>query len=116
MKAKYFKENRHSDYFEAVIQLRPLNTDLYNWVIKNMEDSRVGIAREVITKNGFDIYIDSNQYALALGKRLKKRFQGKVTLSRALHSTHKMTSKQLFRVTMLFRMDKKEPIEEPALQ
>ncbi len=108
MKEKYFKEQKHHDYFESIVQLRPLDKDLYNWVIRDIENNKVGISKEVVTKNGFDIYTDSNQYALKLGKKLKKRFKGKVTLSRALHSTHKMTSKQLFRVTMLFRMDKKE--------
>lgn len=108
MKAKYFKEERkHSEYFEAIIQLRPLDKNLYDWVIMDIANNGVKISKEEVTKNGFDIYIDSNQYAMSLGKKLKKRFGGKVTLSRALHSTHKMTSKQLFRVTMLFRMDEK---------
>lgn len=118
MKAKYFNEERkHSEYFEAIIQLRPLNKLLYNWVINDIENSNVKISKEEVTKNGFDIYIDSNQYALSLGKRLRKRYKGKVTLSRQLHSTHKMTSKQLFRVTMLFRLDKevRDGDEEPVV-
>lgn len=106
MKAKY-KQNRHLEYFEAIIQLRPLDKGLYDWVKKDIENNNVGISKEEVTKNGFDIYVDSNQYALSLGKKLKKRFDGKVTLSRALHSTHRLTSKQLFRVTLLFRLNEK---------
>lgn len=111
MKAKY-KQNKHSEYFEAIIQLRPLNKELYNWVINDIENHKIGISKELVTKNGFDIYIDSNNYALSLGKKLKKRFDGKVTLSRALHSTHRLTSKQLFRVTLLFRLKEKREDEE----
>lgn len=103
MKAKY-KQNKHSEYFEAIIQLRPLDKDLYNWVIKDVENNNVGISKEVVTKNGFDIYIDSNNYAVSLGRKLKKRFKGEVKLSRSLHTTHRMTSKQLYRVTLLFRL------------
>ena len=110
MKAKY-KQNKHSEYFEAVIQLRPLDKPLYDWVIRDITNSNIGVSREEVTKNGFDLWIDSNQYAIALGKKLKKRFDGKVIVSSALHSTHRLTSKQLFRVTMLFRLNEKR-IEE----
>ncbi len=110
MKEKY-KKNRHSEYFEAIIQLRPLDKRVYDWVKVDIENRNIGVSKELVTKNGFDIYVDSNQYAIALGKKLKKRFDGKVIVSSALHSTHRLTSKQLFRVTMLFRLNEKR-IEE----
>jgi len=41
-----------------------------------------------------------------LGNRLQQRFGGQITVSTKLHTRHRQTSKELYRVNVLFRMPK----------
>ncbi|MDP4012624.1 MAG: NMD3-related protein [Candidatus Nanoarchaeia archaeon] len=93
------------DYYEAKVQLRPAKEKLVRYVIEEVENSKsCRIAKIEELKTGIDIYISSRRFAMALGKKLKKRFDGKLTLSKQLYTQHKFTSKLLYRVTILFRL------------
>lgn len=92
-------------YFEAIIQLRPYNTEVLNFVKKKIEKrENVEISKEVKLKTGIDLYLTSQRFARALGKKLKKTFKGKLVLTRKLHTISKKTGKPLYRVTVLFRL------------
>jgi len=98
-------DQRHALYYQAIIQLRPANERLIEYTLnylKNKED--VTIAKREKLKTGIDLYISSNRVALALGKRLKQVFPGELTLSRELHTRDRQTSRDLYRVTVLFRL------------
>lgn len=94
-------------YFEAIIQLRPFDKVVYDYIIKAIENKKgVSIAKKVEKNFGIDIYITSNRFAVNLGKDLKKRFNGELKISKALYGTDRQTSKLLYRVTILFRVKK----------
>ena len=97
--------NLPREYYESKLQLRPYNEEVLDYVkkrIKNRND--VSIAKEIKVKTGVDLFLTSNKFALILGKQLKKSFKGEVKTSRKLFSMSKITSKQLWRVTVCFRL------------
>ena|SRR3989344_6319842 len=98
--------NKNPQYFEGILQLRNPNEEVFRF-IKNQLKKRenVWIAKEEKQENGVDLYISSNSFLLALGKKLKKTFKGELKTSKRLYSQSKMTSKLVYRGTVLFRMD-----------
>ena len=94
------------NYFEAIIQLRPKNKDLLDFVINQINKKQdVFISKEYHKKYGTDLYITSRKFATLLGKRLKKSFKGKLITSRTLWSRDRQTSKGIYRVTICFRLE-----------
>lgn len=92
------------DYFEGILQLRNVTQELYDWVYDIIErEKRVHIAKEKMVTNGYDLYLSDNHYLQALGKRLKKKYIGELKVSRKLHTQSRITSKLLYRVTVMFR-------------
>ena len=97
-----------TNYYEAIIQLRPNQEDLLNFVKKEIEENNIKISKEIHTKYGVDLYISSNPFAISLGRKLKKRFKGEVKLSRSLYGIRRKTSKLAYRVTMCFRLSQSD--------
>ena len=91
-------------YYEAILQLRPLDKKVLDYVYSQIIKNNVAIAKEVELKEGFDLYISSSKFAIMLGKKLKKRFPGTVKTSRTLFTQNKLTSKRVYRVTVCFRL------------
>lgn len=106
---------KHAEYFEAIIQLRCEADDLSRLeevlrFIQNRIKARpkVFISKIKELPTGIDIYISSQSYARSIGKKLKKSFQGDLKITRTLHTMDRMTSKQIYRGTILFRLKPKE--------
>lgn len=98
-------KNHPKEYYESILQLRPYDKKILNYVKKRVEKRKdVFISKEVKLKKGIDLYLTSNKFALILGKKLKKAFKGEVKISRKLFSRNKLTSKRLWRVTVCFRL------------
>jgi len=94
-----------NQYFEAKLQLRPFNREVYEFVKKEIDKKdSVFIAKEVKLKEGIDIYLSSQKFARSLGLKIKKNFKGELKTSRSLFTVNKMTSKRVYRVTVLFRL------------
>ncbi len=92
-------------YFEAKLQLRPFNKKVYEFIKSEIDKrDKVFIAKEVKLKEGIDIYISSQKYTRSLGAKLRKVFGGEVKITRSLFSINRMTSKKVYRVTVLFRL------------
>ena len=101
----HLSSEKHARYFEAIIQLRPAETSLVSYVYSLIEaKSDVSISKIEKLKTGIDIYLSSWRAAVAIGKKLKDRFSGELKLSRALHGINRQTSKEVYRVTVLFRL------------
>ncbi len=97
--------DKNPSYFEGILQLRNPNEECINFIRNYFKNnSRAWIAREEFIKTGVDLYISSNKVLLALGKKLKKSFNGELTISRRIHTQNKMTSKDVYRITVLFRL------------
>ncbi len=96
-------------YFEAILQLRPENKKVLEFVKNQLQNSKTKISKEVKEKYGLDLYLTSQRFAIALGRKLKRRFkEGEIKISRSLHTRDKLTSKLVYRVTVLFRLEDKE--------
>ena len=101
--------DRHAEYYEAILQLRPAKKEVLDFVfdlINSRNDTKVSKIEEL--KTGCDIYITNQKFARGtLAKQLKKKFKGsKILITKSLYGQHKMTSKLIYRATILFRMDK----------
>ncbi len=96
---------RHKDYFEAILQIRPKNNEVLNFVKKQIEKREdTWIAKQEEFKYGVDIYLSSHRFATALARKLKKVFKGDLKITKSLFKRDKLTSKNLYRVTVLFRL------------
>ena len=98
-------KERPKDYFEGILQIRGGSPELLSWVHNTIKaDGRARVAKEKKVKNGVDVYISDQHYLQNLGRQLKKKFTGILKVSKRLHTTDKMTSKLLYRVTVLFKV------------
>ncbi|MBN2453916.1 hypothetical protein JXB11_00045 [Candidatus Woesearchaeota archaeon] len=103
----------HSQYYEAILQVRDAPEEVYKAVAKAIDAAArkgVFVSKVEKSKNGLDYYLSSKRFAVNLGKQLKKRFRGQVKLSRKLYGRDRSTSKTLYRVTVLYRHLKPEDI------
>ncbi len=104
------RTTKHASYFEAILQLRnPYGDvdDLIHYVVEKVKDKSqevVFISKKKKVTNGFDLYLSSNSFAVETGRELYRAFGGEFKVSKKLFSQHKLTSKVLYRVTVLFRM------------
>ena len=103
----------NSQYYEAIIQLRPANEGIFNYVISMVENRKnVFVSKILAKKFGYDLYISDIRYALAIGKKLKTKFNGTLKTSRELYSYDRQTSKKKYRVVVCFRLAEKNEEQE----
>ena len=98
------KEYRHESYFEATIQLRNVTQEVIDYVVKEIDSKGIVISREIELENGMDFNVDNKTFARQLGKQLQTTFSGAVKMSASVFSRDKMSSKEVYRVTMLFKL------------
>jgi NMD protein affecting ribosome stability and mRNA decay len=92
------------DYFEGILQVRDENKELLQWIHnKIVQDGRAAVAKEKKVKNGVDLYISDQHYLQNLGRKIKEHRPGILKTSKRLHTVDKMTSKHLYRVTVLYK-------------
>lgn len=100
---------RSDQYYQGILQLRPHNKQLLEFALAEIKRHPQGeLSKLKETKNGFDLYLTSNIFLIALGTKLRKRFPGILKKSRALYGKHRMTSREIYRVTLCFRLQEKE--------
>ena len=99
--------DKHENYYEAKIQLRPFNEELIRFVINAIDkNDKIRISKVTQLKTGVDIYVSSRKVAAIIGKKLKKHFRGgKLLVTKTLFSRDRQTSKNIYRVTVLFRLE-----------
>ena len=101
-------EHKHPEYFEGILQLRDFSEKLYNYIHEiierdSKEDKRARITKEKKVRGGVDLYFFSQKYIQQIGKKLKEKFKGELKVTSRLHSRHKITGKELHRVTVFFK-------------
>lgn len=95
----------NKDYFEGVLQLRNPNKEVIDFIRDNVEKRKdVLITKEKKINNGIDLYFTSQRFLRALGKRLKVKFNGELKESRKLFTRKRLTSKDVYRVNVMFRL------------
>lgn len=92
-------------YYEAKIQLRPFDEEVYAFVHKMLEDRKgVFISKIEKMKFGVDIYISSQRYARSIGGQLKRKFKGwELIISKTLHTRDHQKSRDVYRGTICFK-------------
>ncbi|MBI2546645.1 hypothetical protein HYV81_05700 [Candidatus Woesearchaeota archaeon] len=94
-----------SGYFEGVLQLRNPTQELVDFVRNRVEkDAKAVIAKEEPVPGGIDLFLSSQHYLQNLGKVLKKQFPGELKVSRRMFSTSHLTSRHIYRVTVMFKL------------
>ncbi len=98
---------KHDQYYEAKIQIRPFDESVIRFVIDQIDNNdKVRISKTTQLKTGVDIYVSSRKFATSLGKKLKTKYkEGKVLVTKTLFSRNRQTSKNIYRVTVLFRLN-----------
>lgn len=98
----------HVDYYQATIQIRPYNEEVVKFInnqVRKRNDERIFISKTVEDKHGVDFFISSNKFARIIGKKLTKSFKGELKESIKLYSRDRHAGKNLYRVTVCFRMN-----------
>ena len=92
-------------YYEGVLQLRNPTDEVIEYIHYRVTHDKKGkITQEKKVKGGTDFYFDSQHYLQALGKKLNKKFAGEFKVSPTLKTVSKVTSKRVYRVTVLFKV------------
>ncbi len=99
--------SKHPDYYEAILQIRPAKREVLDFVadeVDRRKDTKISKVDEL--KTGFDVYLTNQKYARgALVTQLRRKFRGgKILITKALYGQHKMTSRLVYRATILFRL------------
>lgn len=102
-------------YFEGILQLRNPNPEIKEYILKRLESVKIkGIHASDVKEvtNGIDYHITSKPFLRKLGKELKQRFKGDFNESPQLFSRNHQTSKDIWRLNVLFRVHDKKKVEE----
>lgn len=92
---------KHSGYYEAVLQLRDVSGDVFDFVEKEIKKKEISVAKFKEVKNGYDYYLCNANLTKNLGKRLQEKFGGEFTVTANLFSWK--DGKGIYRLTVLFR-------------
>ena len=98
-------------YYEAKIQVRPVDEEIISYVYNQVEkdkDAEIVKVIHIQKGDGVDIYLNSWRFAVQLGRKLKKVFKCEMLVTRSLYGRNKTTSKDVYRVTVLIRIPKKD--------
>lgn len=97
------KQERHANYFEAIIQLRPPTDEIVSFIINQCKKKGEAITRVEEIPAGIDLYITSQKFARSLGPKLKRVFGGELKITKKVFGQDRLKSKTLYRATVLFR-------------
>ena len=93
----------HAEYYEAVIQIRPRNSEIERFFMKMLEkNAKARLSKRKKLKEGVDYYVSSHRFATATGRVLVKEFGGSVKVSKKTFG--RRLGKTIFRYTVLYRL------------
>jgi len=94
----------HNQYYEGVLQLRNPTTEVINFIKSQCKKENVLITKTVKEDEGFDYYLTSRKFLHKIGKKLQQSFTGQLKVSSRLFSKDRLTSKDIYRVNVMFRL------------
>jgi len=107
------KDDKHAGYYEAILQLRPAKQEIVDFVNELLQQKGVSVAKIIKLKTGIDMYLSNQKFARSvLGPQLKRKFKGDLVISRSLYGKGHMSSRLVYRATILFRLKEDEKIDE----
>lgn len=95
--------------YNGLLQLRNPDQDILKFVKNDLREAtkkNVHCIKEEDVTNGRDYRITDAQYTQNLGRKLQNKFGGELLITARLITKSKETSKDLYRVTVLFRYPK----------
>jgi len=84
--------------------LRNVSDEAIDWLYEEIQrtgKTKIAKAREVA--GGIDVYLSSQHYMQTLGRHLQQRFGGVLKITSRLHTRDSLTSRDVYRMTVLFR-------------
>ena len=95
---------KHSKYFEGILQLRNPTEEVTQFIKSELEKNpAIFISKTVKLRTGLDIYFSSKKFLQGLGRQLQQKFGGELKISAEHFSRDRQTSKDMFRVNVLYR-------------
>ncbi|MEK6960578.1 MAG: NMD3-related protein [Nanoarchaeota archaeon] len=95
----------HNEYFEGILQLRAPTEEVLSFIESEMlKHGKVRVSKTKQVADGADMYMTDQRFLQNLGRRLKDRFGGQLKVAPRLFSKDHLTSKNVYRVNVLFRM------------
>jgi len=94
----------HNQYYEGILQLRNPNKEVITYIKNCCNKEGVGITKIIKQKTGFDYYITSRKFLKKIGKNLQQQFKGQLKMSPKLFSRNRLTSKNIYRLNVLFKL------------
>ncbi|PIN74904.1 hypothetical protein COV17_04515 [Candidatus Woesearchaeota archaeon CG10_big_fil_rev_8_21_14_0_10_36_11] len=94
-------EGKHSEYYEAVLQLRDVTDNVMDFVQEEVVKARVHVTKTKKIKSGVDYYLSDNNFTRALGTKLQKQFGGQTIVTASIFG--RKSGKEIYRLTVLFR-------------
>ena len=92
---------KNIQYFEAILQLRDISTEVVDFVYAEVEHLGVQIAKAIDLENGVDIYLTDKGLTKTLARRLQSRFGGEYKESTSIFG--QKDGGEITRLTILFR-------------
>ena len=103
------KVYRTDGYYQAVIQIRPRDKEILDYVRNQIKKKKnVEISKEVYLKYGIDVYVTDQKFARNIGQKLKKAFKGELKITKSIYTRNRLTSKDVYRGTVLFRREEQK--------
>jgi len=92
-------------YYEAKIQIRSKNNELLDFVLTEIKKYNVTISDQLKLKEGVDLYIDSSEFAVKLGKLFRDKYKKRPVITRSLTGEDKQLGKRIYKLTVCLRLD-----------
>ena len=90
--------------YEAKIQIRPKSQELLDFVLSELKKANVRITDEHTLKEGFDLYIDSAEFGVRLGKLFRNKYKIKPIVPSSLIGEDKQLGKRINRLTVCLKL------------
>ena len=91
-------------YHEGFLQLRNPTHKLLEYLRNKATRDHQEIVKQRKVEGGHDFYYKSRRYLLDTGQKLKRIFPGRLRVTRRLMTRDFMTAKNIYRMTVLFKM------------
>jgi len=92
---------RHSQYYEAILQLRDVSDEVIGFVDDEIDRKDIPLAKVKKVTNGYDYYLGNSNLTKNLGKTLQEKYGGEFTVTATLFT--RKEGKPVYRLTVLFR-------------
>jgi nonsense-mediated mRNA decay protein 3 len=93
---------KQGQYFEGTLQLRNVSDDMMDFADRYLKNNHSFASNTKEVKDGYDLDISDQKKLQTLGQQLKKNFGGILKVSIRQFTQDKLSSKQIYRVNVLY--------------